>query len=259
MHISRERTFSARTWRAQDLSFAHLDGASLTGAALSRAQFFHASLRGAKLLSASLDGANLRYAHLEGVDFNGADLGGAQFQYAAVDGETLIGPVLDHDAATDFTGVGLRSARVEPELRAALEANVRRLKWKRWYEDHKPLAPLVWLFWQFSDYGTSTRRLITCFFGFAAIFAAILCCQPDLVRNLDTIRTDNETVVLLPAEVRLRAAYFSVVTMTTLGFGDIHAAPTSPAGHALLMLQVLVGYVLLGALVTRFAIMFQES
>ena len=52
------------------------------------------------------------------------------------------------------------------------------------------------------------------------------------------------------------ALYFSVVTMTTLGFGDIAANPDSWDGQALLMFQVILGYVLLGALVTRFAVLF---
>ena len=53
-----------------------------------------------------------------------------------------------------------------------------------------------------------------------------------------------------------RAIYFSIVTMTTLGFGDIYARPDSFWGHFFLTLQVLLGYFLLGALVTRLAIMF---
>ena len=44
--------------------------------------------------------------------------------------------------------------------------------------------------------------------------------------------------------------------MTTLGFGDMYANPTSWVGHILLMVQVILGYVLLGALVTRFAVLF---
>jgi len=44
--------------------------------------------------------------------------------------------------------------------------------------------------------------------------------------------------------------------MTTLGFGDMYANCQSFWGHALLILQVLLGYVLLGALVTRFAVLF---
>ena len=44
--------------------------------------------------------------------------------------------------------------------------------------------------------------------------------------------------------------------MTTLGFGDIAANPDSWQGQLLLMAQVILGYVLLGTLVTRFAVLF---
>ncbi len=49
------------------------------------------------------------------------------------------------------------------------------------------------------------------------------------------------------------------MTMTTLGFGDMYAAPGSVWGHILLTFQVLFGYVLLGALITRFAILFSSE
>lgn len=57
-------------------------------------------------------------------------------------------------------------------------------------------------------------------------------------------------------EVLFRPIYFSVVTMTTLGFGDMYARKGSWLGHVLLTMQVILGYVLLGALVTRFAVLF---
>jgi hypothetical protein len=44
--------------------------------------------------------------------------------------------------------------------------------------------------------------------------------------------------------------------MTTLGFGDMYAKSGSWFGHILLVFQVLMGYIMLGALVTRFAILF---
>jgi hypothetical protein len=47
--------------------------------------------------------------------------------------------------------------------------------------------------------------------------------------------------------------------MTTLGFGDMHANCKSFFGHLLLTLQVILGYVLLGALVTRLAVLFTAS
>jgi len=47
--------------------------------------------------------------------------------------------------------------------------------------------------------------------------------------------------------------------MTTLGFGDIYANPQKPWGYGLLMLQVIIGYVILGALVTRLSILFNSD
>ena len=44
--------------------------------------------------------------------------------------------------------------------------------------------------------------------------------------------------------------------MTTLGFGDIAASPDNGCGQVLLMVQVVLGYVLLGALITRLAVLF---
>ena len=69
---------------------------------------------------------------------------------------------------------------------------------------------------------------------------------------------EGADLTLAPLELAVRSLYSSVVTMTTLGFGDMHANPASIAGHALLMVQVLLGYMMLGSLITRLAIFFQS-
>ena len=55
--------------------------------------------------------------------------------------------------------------------------------------------------------------------------------------------------------VPVRALYFSIITMT-LGFSDMYANAHSVWGHILIAFQAILGYVLLGALVTRFAVLF---
>ena len=40
---------------------------------------------------------------------------------------------------------------------------------------------------------------------------------------------------------------------------DMHASPTGYAGYILLSIQVLLGYILLGALITRFSVMFNAD
>ncbi|MCX5637150.1 MAG: ion channel, partial [Planctomycetota bacterium] len=119
-------------------------------------------------------------------------------------------------------------------------------------------------------YGLSTTRIIAIFFGLALAFAAVYYCggafdyyilgnksHPGFVDNLFV----DENTPVLWWQVPLRSVYFSIVTMTTLGFGDMHANPHGtlviPIGsYILLMVQVILGYVLLGTLVTRFAVMF---
>ena len=46
--------------------------------------------------------------------------------------------------------------------------------------------------------------------------------------------------------------YFSVVTFSTLGFGDI--TPLNWVGEALVMAEVFAGYVMLGVLISIFAL-----
>jgi predicted permease len=79
---------------------------------------------------------------------------------------------------------------------------------------------------------------------------------PGIVYDLSVEPMIGETSLHYFGRVLIRPIYFSVVTMTTLGFGDMYANKGSIAGHVLLILQVILGYVLLGALVTRFAVLF---
>ncbi len=173
---------------------------------------------------------------------------------------------------TDFREVGLDSVRIDPGTKQLLEYNIRRMNWEEWYpKQHWPLRWLVRKFWQISDYGISTKRIIKTFFKWALVFALFYYAwgfidyyfvgikdYPGIVTDLFVLEDKQEAVScwLVP----FRAIYFSIVTMTTLGFGDMYANAHSffrgLFGHALLALQVILGYVLLGALVTRFAVLF---
>ncbi len=229
---------------------AHLEGAVLWYAHLEEAVLSFAHLEGAELWVAHLEGARLVRAHLEGAKLFGADLEGAMVEMAVVDGNTVIWAcAIDKD--TDFIGVGLDSARVEPGLKQLLEYNIRRKRWLQRYKEgalwRRVLKRIfVQPFWLTSDYGRSTGRIVGVFFGLALAFAGVYCAKKDCL----SLATGGELNGFL------HALYFSVVTMTTLGFGDIHANPDSSFGQVLLMLQVLLGYVLLAALVTRFAVLF---
>lgn len=281
-------TLSAAHLDNADLSNAHMEGASATdvfmegvnltnanlkdtclyNADLENADFHYAHLEGATLISAYLKGAilyyahlecaNVSYAYLEGANLNGTHLEGANFDHAIVDGSTLL-RFCTIDRNTDFREVGLDSARIQPGTKALLKYNVRRKNWEEWYKEHWFWRWPVRLFWAMSDYGRSAGRIVGWFFGLALLFAAIYAncdywCPPGIVSDLSVEpHTPLWHYFLL---LLFRPLYFSVVTMTTLGFGDMYANPDSVPGHILLMVQVILGYVLLGALVTRFAVLF---
>jgi len=148
-----------------------------------------------------------------------------------------------------------------PSRKDWAERYIRRKTWEDWYKEHPRLKWLVKPFWWMSDYGRSTGWIIVTFFALAFVFANIYyhwgrIAPPGIVDYLFVDRSGIEVQWWL---VPLRTLYFSIVTMTTLGFGDMYANAQSIWGHILLSVQVILGYVLLGALVTRFAVLFMAG
>jgi hypothetical protein len=260
---------------------AHLEGAKLQLANLEGANLRRASLQGALLWEANLKGASLWEANLEGANLWEANVQGADLSRTIVNGETLIDERCKVDRNTKFEGLALGDMRTCPGTRQPLEHNVRRMQWELWYEEGWLLTRItkrlfVHPFWWISNYGLSTWRVILTFLALAIVFATVyFVCgavdyyhlgikdKPGIVRDLFvTIPTDHPvSEVHYGVMTYCRSIYFSVVRMATLGFGDMYAYPARPGwrwfiGYFLLILQVVLGYVLFGALVTRFAVLF---
>lgn len=239
------------------LAHANLKVRSISNGNLQSAEVWSADLENACLSGCDLKNANFSYAVLKGACFDDSELLGASFQQAVVDGSTSFWECYV-DRHTDFRGVALDSASIDPATKQLLEYNIRRMNWEEWYKEHSKLKWVVQPFWWMSDYGRSTGRIIFTFFGLAFVFANIYyhwgrIAPPGIVSNLFV---DGSGAAVPGWLVPLRTLYFSIVTMTTLGFGDMYANAQSIWGHILLSLQVILGYVLLGALVTRFAVLF---
>ncbi|MBW8017082.1 MAG: hypothetical protein FVQ82_12925 [Planctomycetes bacterium] len=253
------------------LIFANLLGACLSGVDLSRADIFKANLSGVDLFGVDLRKANLSYTNLQG----------ANFQEAIVDGSTLL-VECEIDKDTNFSIVGLGDMRIDSGTRQLLEYNIRRKNWNDWSDRQPPwIRWLVKGFWWANNYGSSTKQIIKIFLILAFIFAFIYYAwgafdlyaldireDPGIIKNLFFLDGEPNAVqgFILPA----RSVYFSIVTMTTLGFGDMfanvsnradgsYAAFRSIAGHFMLTVQVLLGYVILGLLVTRLGVLFNST
>ncbi len=289
----RGRDFTGCDLSDADLSGADLTGARLVGARLTRAVLHSAVLHGAELARADLTGAILDHAVLSQAGFGDAVLADtscfeADFSHASLVGATLAGADLRQCKAegarlrrADLRGAELSGADlshadlVETRVRGAIfravdfrrarlrhledfeqalfiEADIRDVDFshayllRRFIMDQNYLAELrsrsryhailYWVWWATSDCGRSLARLgawiaiVTIFFGAAYQ-------QVDIDYG--------------GAPTWLSPYYFSLVTLTTLGYGDV--LPSSVPAQAMVMAEVVVGYMLLGGLISIFA------
>ena len=252
----------ARLEEAQLLG-ADLTGADLTNAMAFSAMFGRADLTDAILFNAVLDDATLSLTNLTGADLRTATLKGARLREATLTRADLsradmtevdvTGAVVDHaifrdtdlsrsrvksmsgSSSADWIGVDILDADFAGAYmvrRAIMDQNYL-------YEfRHKSrLNSVIYQIWSItSDCGRSFVRWVLWTGVIAALFAIAY-------SFVDIDYGEYETI--------LSPAYYSIVTMTTLGYGD--AVPASIGGQVIAMLQVLVGYVMLGGVLSIFA------
>lgn len=239
--------------RRADLSTAVASGAGFGRADLREAVLFEARMPRASFVEADLRGADLRAAHLRRSRFRGADLREASFGRADLRAADLRECQVE---GACFREADLRASRVQRmrgfERATFIEADVRDVHFGGAYalrrhimdEDflyemrqRGPLyRALYWLWWVSSDCGRSASRwaawtaLITVVYGF-------------LFRMVEVDYGDHETW--------LSPFYFSLVTLTTLGYGDV--VPASLGAQVVAMSEVVLGYLMLGGLISIFA------
>lgn len=243
-----------------DFTGAQLAEANLQGAAGRQVGFGGATLHRAKLPECKLAEATFVSAELDGADLRAAAIERSRFTGACLDGADLTGADL---RASDLCDVSVVEARFDnADLRGCsltgvtgyerawwIGTDVRDIAplgvhlWKRFVGDQNylvefrkqgPVAEVLYkLWWLTSDCGRSVLRWGICTLilvvGFALAYTAV---------DLDY---GNHETWLSPL-------YFSVVTVTTLGYGDVQ--PASVAAQVVAMAQVVVGYVMLGGLLS---------
>lgn len=243
-----------------DLSGAMLAGANLESAEGARTGFGGANLTGAKLAEARFDGCTLAEANLEGADLRGASfvraravraLFSACDATAAVFAEAHLQEIVVDEATFDhanmrgatLTGVrGYASASwIGTDTRDIPPLGI--FMWRRFVTDQNYLAEFrtrgqaaEWIYrvwWLTSDCGRSMFRWAVCLSAIVVLFG--------LAYASVSIDYGNYETWLSPF-------YYSVVTLTSLGYGDV--LPASPAAQALAMAEVLAGYLMLGGLLS---------
>jgi len=227
---------------------AGFGGADLGGARLSRASLRNATFTQARLAEANLDCSDLRESRFVEADLSGADLTLADLRASDLTETRVDGAVFDR---ADFRSATL--ARLDGfEAASWIDADVRdadfrgAFRLRRFILDENYLhelrtrsrssAIVYWVWWVTSDCGRSFARLGLWIGLLLVVFAALF----------DQVAVDygDHPTFLSPI-------YYSVVTLSTLGYGDV--VPASAAAQIVAMLEVIVGYLALGGLISIFA------
>ncbi len=231
--------------RAEKAGFgmADLSDACLFGANLAHAGFVKANLSGTDLRCAELRGARLREANLSGADLTEANLKGGDLSMCNVRGafftnadmrNTRLRQVTGFKEA-DWIGTDLRNINFAGAYllrRHAVDENYI----KEFKESGRAARFLYYLWLISSDCGRSMSRwcfwivVQICFFAWLYSLVGVDYGEhPTSISNL----------------------YLSVVTLTTLGFGDV--VPKNVAGQIVVMCEVITGYMMLGGLLSIFS------
>lgn len=281
-----------------DISGTIFKGASLFGANLENAEaktngiiendkeltidFSGACLRAANLSNINLWKVNLEkailwYSVLEGTAITGddkglkANLNGADFTGAIVNGKTII-QACNIDEKTNFSTVGLDSARIEPELLTALKTNIRHIRWEKYFKKHGKSCPgkiataPMRLFWWLSDYGSSSSRIfisiVIAIFFFTDLYLICSIKAPEGLSFSLNMSNMSEFSCIFVRYIGILC--FAIATMVTLGFGNINVGivPGAPGNtifvFIVVTLNLVLGYLFLSLIVTRFGILFQS-
>lgn len=221
-----------------NLTGALLFEADLTGATLSGADLADTDLRNTKLVDARMVQCKLDQADLERADLSGASCRGASCTEANFNRAKLGGACL-----RELTGAG-SATWLEAEIQHVdftgaylLRRQILDQNYIHEFRNQGPIHRLIyWVWWATSDCGRSLLRWGLCTAFVAVVFG--------LGFSMVDVDFGSAPTVLSPF-------YFSLVTLTTLGYGDV--LPVSMAAQIMVMFEVGVGYMMLGGMLSIFS------
>jgi hypothetical protein len=214
-----------------DFRGANLKGANFSGADLTGANFMSADLENAILREAEMTGIDCRSANLTGVDLTGSRFGGyrtMQDRFYGVRGiENCFGNAVFVRDVKDQDYIDT--------LRTSIEAMPDGFL--------KKFELFLFRAWGLIDHGRSLMKV-----GFYALIVATLyglIYTADMRLGWEMMDYSNS------AHTWFTPFYYSLVTYTTLGYGDVTA--NSLIGEMLVISEVIVGYFTLGLLLSILA------
>lgn len=259
--------FSKATLAKAKLDDIELTGANLTEANLEDAQanragfgmvimqktrLFNAQLSDATLTKADLTEADLRHANLQGVrmresllvradcaeaDFRGADMSLSNFSGAIMNNADMrnarLRMVKGYEGAKWY-GVDIRDINFAGAYR--LRRFVVDENYLKEFRDANKLNSIIYKIWRItSDCGRNFGLWCLWILGIILLFSIFYAFV-----GVDYGKYDNW----------IGPFYYSVVTITTLGYGDV--VPATPLARIVSICEVFIGYIMLGGLLSIF-------
>ncbi len=225
--------FGMATLKDAQIFGANLEGAALSKADLGGANLSAARLRNARLREASLNDTNMVGANLQGCDFALCDVDGAVFNNADMREARL--RAISNFKTAEWYGVDIHNINFAGAYR--VRRHIIDENFLKEFRQSGRMARAVYELWRMtSDCGRSIARWFVCVLMVSYFFAAVY-----VYTNID----------YGPHQTWISPWYFSVVTLTTLGYGDI--LPVSMAAKLVAMTEVAIGYLMLGGLISIFA------
>jgi uncharacterized protein YjbI with pentapeptide repeats len=244
-----------------DLSEANLSRVDLSKANLSRATLSRADLSETNLSEANLRGGDLSKGNLTRANLTGANLKGADLHEANFDRANVIGVQYTHRYTrknmSKYGRIRVETCFGNPLFKKFAQDQV--------YLDEFKKVHRIWfaLWWVSSKCGQSFGLLafwtvlITCLFGITYAQYEL----PDSwlpyfhwieLPGWFSFLYDWYSPVFqnLSASTWFTPYYFSIVTLTTSGYGDV--TPQNLTGEIWVTTEIILGYVLLGILISVF-------
>jgi hypothetical protein len=239
-----------------DLTEAFLTGVDFSSAYLAEANFKGADLRGTNLQKVDLTGADLTEADLSKSDLTGADLTDANinlanFSYAnlALTNQMGLRNGNFHSMRGHYLGIrGLDSCygnaifvrdAQDQDYLDTMEHNIAQEPSPR----KRRMMKFLFSFWKRIDYGRSLTKPFLYAIILSALFGVIYLF--DMKLNWGLMDYSGS------AQSWITPFYYSIVTYTTLGFGDI--TPQHWLGEIIVVVEVILGYTTLGLILSILA------
>ena len=205
------------------LSMANFEGADLRGACLHNSRIREAKLIRADLTNADLRAADMSLSSVAGATFNNADMREARLR------------LVDGFESAKWIGVDIRDVNFAGAYR--LRRFIMDQNFIKEFRAASRLSGMIYyIWWITSDCGRSMFRwclwIAILIFFYAWLYTVVGVDYGDY-------------------PTRLSPLYYSVVTLTTLGYGDV--SPASLPAQAVAMIEVLTGYMMLGGLISIFS------